>query len=71
MSDLTIRVRPNGPYVIDGAVRIVDAEGNTFPINRDKPMIALCRCGASGNRPFCDGAHKICGFVADEKAPSS
>jgi CDGSH-type Zn-finger protein len=67
MADVTITVRPNGPYVIQGAVRIVDPDGNEFPVDLSKP-IALCRCGASQRRPFCDGAHKSCGFQGVDRA---
>ncbi len=68
---VTIKVRPNGPYLIEGAVSIVDAQGNVFPTNPDKPTVALCRCGESANRPFCDGTHNKCGFQSDESAPSA
>ena len=62
----TIRVRHNGPYVVDGDdVRVVDWNGREYPIER-RP-IALCRCGNSRMRPFCDGTHKLIGF----KAPSA
>ncbi|REK07506.1 MAG: CDGSH iron-sulfur domain-containing protein [Planctomycetota bacterium] len=67
---VTIRTRPNGPFLVEGPVTIVDAEGNAFPINPDKPAIALCRCGQSSNKPFCDGTHKSCGFEAAEAAPT-
>jgi len=67
MADVTITVRPNGPYVIQGSVRIVDPDGNEFPVDSSKP-IALCRCGASQRRPFCDGAHKSCGFQGVDRA---
>ena len=70
MPDVTIRCRPNGPFLVEGSVNVVDHEGNSFPLNPDKPAIALCRCGASGNRPFCDGAHKTCGFESSEAAPT-
>jgi CDGSH-type Zn-finger protein len=53
----TIRLRPNGPYVIDsGDVRIVDWNGVEYPV--DRRPVALCRCGASSRKPFCDGSHR-------------
>lgn len=69
MADVKIRMRPSGPFVIEGAVTLTDSEGNEFPLNSDKPSIALCRCGASEKRPFCDGAHNRCDFTSDERAP--
>jgi CDGSH-type Zn-finger protein len=69
MSDVSIRCRENGPFVVEGPITVVDHEGDAFPINPDKPAVALCRCGASGNRPFCDGSHKTAEFKADETAP--
>lgn len=66
---LTIRCRENGPYVIQGAVTIVDHLGKAFPVPVGKDTIALCRCGQSKNRPFCDGSHRTCGFQAVELAP--
>jgi CDGSH iron-sulfur domain-containing protein 3 len=65
---VTIRVRPNGPLIIEGPVRIVDHSGDEFIPTSDKPKIALCRCGQSSNKPFCDGAHNRCGFQAEELA---
>ena len=65
---LEIRCRENGPYVIKGAVRIVDHLGNVFTIPPGKDTVALCRCGASHNKPFCDGSHRACGFQAAETA---
>lgn len=69
MADVVIRTRLNGPFLVEGPVTVVDAQGNPFPINRDKPAIALCRCGHSANKPFCDGSHNRCGFQAGELAP--
>ena len=65
---LEIRCRENGPYVIKGAVRIVDHQGNAFTIAPGKESVALCRCGQSQKRPFCDGTHRDCGFQAAEVA---
>ena len=65
---VTIRVRPNGPLLIEGPVTILDQHGNAFPINPDKPAVALCRCGQSSRRPFCDGTHNRCGFQSVEVA---
>ncbi len=65
---LTIRCRENGPLVIQGAIKIVDHLGNEFTLPVGKETIALCRCGHSKNKPFCDGSHKTCGFIAAETA---
>ena len=69
MAGVTIRLRPNGPLVIDGPVTLIDHLGQAFTPPSDKPLLALCRCGHSAKKPFCDGAHKTCGFVAEETAP--
>ncbi len=68
MSEVRIRLRDNGPLVVEGLIQLVDAEGNSFVADATKPAIALCRCGASGNKPFCDGSHKECGFSSAERA---
>ena len=65
---LVIRCRENGPLVIEGVVRVVDHLGNGFPIPPGKDKVALCRCGQSKNKPFCDGSHRQCGFLAAEMA---
>jgi len=46
-------------------VELMDADGNKFPV---EPRMALCRCGASTEKPFCDGTHSKIGFKAAEKA---
>ncbi len=53
----------NGPYLIRGPFTIVDQEGNEIEVRRR--VIALCRCGRSQTRPFCDGTHKAIGFRAE------
>ena len=63
----TIRLRKNGPYVVEvDDVRIVDWDGNEYVVKR-RP-VALCRCGASTTKPFCDGTHSQVGFQAAEAA---
>jgi CDGSH-type Zn-finger protein len=66
MPDVTIRMRPNGPLVIEGPFKLIDSRGAEFEIPAGKPAVALCRCGQSAKRPFCDGSHKSCGFISDE-----
>ena len=63
----TIKVRQNGPYLVEGDdITVVDWNGASYPVER-RPF-ALCRCGQSAKRPFCDGAHNKCGFQAGEAA---
>ena len=69
MSEIVVRCRPGGPFVIEGVVKVIDQHGNTFVSNSGKPVTALCRCGHSAHKPFCDGSHKTCGFIGDEIAP--
>ena len=65
-----IKVRQNGPYLVTGDdVTLVDWNGDPYPTAR-RPF-ALCRCGLSKNRPFCDGAHNAAGFEAAEAAPKT
>ena len=71
MSDVRIRLRVDGPLVIEGPFTIVDHQGHAFTLPMDKPAVALCRCGQSGRRPFCDGSHKTCGFQAQDLAEPS
>ena len=68
MSDVTITVRANGPYKVVGRVTIVDADGVPFELPEGS-AIALCRCGHSQNKPFCDSSHKRVCFAADDSAP--
>jgi len=64
---VTIRVKENGPYLVEGPVRIVDADGHEHDISAKK-RINLCRCGGSTNKPFCDGTHSKIGFQGAERA---
>ena len=71
MSEVKVNIRDNGPLLVEGTFKLVDADGNEFPLPADKPAFALCRCGASARRPFCDGSHKTAGFACAVRAPSS
>ena len=67
MSEVTIKARENGPFLVSGPVTIIDHLGNKFD-TAGKENVALCRCGASSKRPFCDGTHKNNGFQSCETA---
>lgn len=67
---VTITVTTNGPFVIEASdiphVSIVDARGQSSAVANDGTSIALCRCGHSGNKPYCDGTHSTIGFTDGE-----
>lgn len=66
----TIKVRQNGPFLVEGDdVTLVDWDGNAY--EPPKRPFALCRCGESANRPYCDGTHGKIGFQAGEGATRS
>jgi CDGSH-type Zn-finger protein len=70
MSQVKITVRPNGPFRVEdpnSVVELVDVNGNQYDL-AGKTAFSLCRCGASANRPFCDGSHNRIGFQAPEGA---
>jgi CDGSH-type Zn-finger protein len=62
-----ITIRPNGPYLVEGECEIYDPTGAQIP-TAGQQRIALCRCGASTNKPMCDGTHSKIGFQAAEAA---
>ena len=66
MTDVTIRCKPNGPLIVQGKIQLLDDSGQEIPL--EKETIALCRCGASVRKPFCDGAHSRIDFEAAEAA---
>ena len=63
-----IKVRDNGPYLVQRNVKLIDAQGREIDTG-DRDDFVLCRCGHSARRPFCDGAHKAAGFRAVDSAP--
>jgi CDGSH-type Zn-finger protein len=65
---VTIKVRQNGSLLVEGEdVRLIDWNGTEYVLAK-KPF-ALCRCGQSKRKPFCDSSHKLCNFHSDEAAP--
>lgn len=65
MADVTVRATPNGPYIVQGQIELLDTGGDNYTL--DKESIALCRCGHSSNKPFCDGTHTKIDFKAAER----
>jgi 3-phenylpropionate/trans-cinnamate dioxygenase ferredoxin subunit len=61
MSEPTVQVLPKGPYLVAGKITLLDASGNKIETTE---KFALCRCGASTTKPFCDGTHTKVGFEA-------
>jgi len=79
LDSLTIRCREHGPLVVEMPtaerfaglfLRVTDHQGQEFPLPTGKRAVALCRCGHSQTRPFCDGSHKTIGFEAADTAPT-
>lgn len=58
-------MRDDGPYKVTGPVTITDAEGNVYRV--EEGPVALCRCGHSATKPFCDGSHRAAGFSATDR----
>lgn len=61
MGDVNVTVSRNGPYLIQGPFTLQDAQGSAWTLPEGK-VIALCRCGQSATKPFCDGTHNKVGF---------
>jgi CDGSH-type Zn-finger protein len=61
MAATKITVLNNAPFRVEGDFEIVDPQGKAFGLG-GRTTVALCRCGHSANKPFCDGAHKAAGF---------
>ena len=75
MADVRISVRKNGPYRVEGppgSIEMVDPDGNPYDLSarmkEGKTAFSLCRCGASAQKPFCDGTHSKIAFQAAETA---
>ena len=68
MTKVEIKARENGPYKVTGPITLIDADGNEYEIPDDGKPVALCRCGGSKTKPFCDATHSEIGFQAAERA---
>lgn len=66
MAETTITPLDDGPYLVKGPVKIVDASGNEF--HTEGKTVALCRCGSSNTKPFCDGTHVKVEFKSEARA---
>jgi CDGSH-type Zn-finger protein len=64
---VTITIKENGPLLVDGDFTLVDSKGNQVPVMKR----ALCRCGGSTIKPFCDGTHSKIGFQGAAAAVAS
>jgi CDGSH-type Zn-finger protein len=61
MAGTKITVRDNGPVLVEGDLQMLDMAGRAYGL-AGRGTVALCRCGHSQKKPFCDGAHKTQGF---------
>jgi CDGSH-type Zn-finger protein len=68
MSEVTIKARHNGPFLVTGPFTLTDADGTVYALPEGAGVV-LCRCGRSHNKPFCDKTHREAGFDAPERAP--
>jgi CDGSH-type Zn-finger protein len=67
--NVTVTVKPNGPLLVMGPITLTDPTGKAVTLAAGKP-VALCRCGQSSMKPFCDGGHSRSGFQASDAAPA-
>lgn len=58
---VVVKVRDDGPLKVTGPITLVDADGGEFTL--PEGPVALCRCGNSQSKPFCDGSHRTTGFA--------
>jgi CDGSH-type Zn-finger protein len=65
MKGIMVTPTDNGPYLVKGGATLLDAEGNAYEVGE---TIALCRCGQSDTKPFCDGTHERTSFAATDRA---
>jgi len=63
-----VTIKPDGPILMSGPLELVDPAGHTHMIPAGR-VVALCRCGQSNTKPYCDATHKTCGFKSSAPAP--
>lgn len=72
VAGVRIRIRLDGPYVVTGPFVLTDHDGTVLePPASDRGNVALCRCGHSGTKPFCDGTHRHTAFDGSLAPPPS
>lgn len=64
-NSVTVTLCEDGPLLLRGAFTLVTQEGRS--IDPGRATVALCRCGLSSTKPFCDGSHKVAGFQASSE----
>ena len=64
---VSITACTDGPLIVRGDVEILSSTGE--PVEKTRRTVALCRCGVSTIKPFCDGTHKAVGFKTDPTLP--
>lgn len=67
MKTVKIDIVKDGPYIVTGSVELFDADEKPVPVKAEK--VALCRCGRSAEKPFCDGTHRKSGWSDTEPTP--
>ena len=65
---VSITACPNGPLLVRGVFDILTPQGNVIPPRRK--TVALCRCGMSMLKPFCDGSHRAINFTTEAEPPA-
>ncbi len=66
LNETSITPIDNGPYIVKGPIRLIDMDGHEFAVKGRS--LALCRCGGSAQKPFCDGTHAKIGFQSVTRA---
>ena len=66
MAYVTVKALKDGPYEVAGGAKVLDYTGKGYAESAIDPLY-LCRCGASKNKPFCDGSYEEIGFESEER----